>query len=144
MCSKDLPNLLDGHEQSSFIAYEALKPEFLVPTLESDKGIRITVRHHVQLDSKAASFIGNDASLLEYMVHQKTANPETLGRLVDRNLSEEMNQDFAVARDASWSPGQFGHIHCADIDRMMAKDHCLPWFYREVDPAHFGFLLVLR
>jgi len=138
----DLSNRLHHHEQTCVIAGKTLKAEFLIPTLAPHQGVVTTIRYHVKQNRMTTNRISDDAGLLENMVHEKTAETQPLGFLVDRHLTEKQNRDFTVAWSASWLPGQLGNIHHPDIDRMITKDRCLTGLDSDINPCHGIFLLL--
>lgn len=139
----DLADLLHGHEHPGFVAGEALKPEVLVPTVAPGEGVRVAVGHHVQQDSMAPGFVGDDAGLLQDVVHQQTAYPEALCLEVKGHPAEEQDRNLAVARRASGRLGHLGDIHRADIDGVIAEDRGLARQDGDIDPGHVVLLLLI-
>ena len=70
----------------------------------------------------AAGVVGNQACLLENVVHEYAAETPALLPLVDSDLSQEEHRDLTMIGRPSWPAVKLIRIHHAKIDCVVAQN----------------------
>ena len=138
----DCADLFHGQEHPLRVAGEGGEPEPFVPSHAARKRVFAAVRDDIEQDRVAAGDVGYRARLFEDMMHEDAAETEALRRPVHGDLTEEQHRKLPVGRCAAGPTFEFGHVHHAQGDRMIAEDACAALLDSDIDAGHVVPLLL--